>query len=102
MSRSTYYNSRKYRRFTRIVALVRIVLMLLVIATFIAILATRGRVGLLFTGLFCLGGLENLIAGLYALIDENRKFSIWTFLFAAFLFLMAFFSVGFFRSGGFL
>lgn len=76
--------------------------MLLIVAGFIAIIATRGSVGLLFTAVFGLGALENVLAGIHSMIDENGRFSLWTFLAAAVFVLMAFLSIGFFRGGGWI
>ncbi|MDD6788913.1 MAG: hypothetical protein PUE04_02270 [Lachnospira sp.] len=102
MRRNTYYNSRKYRRLVRAFSIARISLMLLIVAGFIAIIVTKGTVGLLFTAVFALGSLENVLAGIYSMIDENGRFSVWTFLAAAVFALMAFLSIGFFRSGGWI
>ena len=102
MSRYTYYNSRKYRRLVRTFSIVRISLMLLIVAGFIGIITTKGTIGMLFTGVFGLGALENVLAGIHALVDENRHFSVWTFIAAAVCLLMAFLSIGFFRSGGWI
>ncbi|MGI5989021.1 MAG: hypothetical protein ACOX78_01990 [Lachnospiraceae bacterium] len=102
MNRYTFYNSRKYRRIARIFTAVRIVLMLLIAAGFVGIVLTRGSHGILFTAVFLLAAVENILAGIWSIIDENGRFSIWTFVAAAVFVLMAFLSIGFFRSGGWL
>lgn len=81
---------------------VRILVMLLIAAGFVGIILTRGTRGIFFTAVFGLGALENILAGIYSAIDENGRFSIWTFVMAAVFVLMAFLSIGFFRSGGWI